>query len=768
MRRARVEFGGVEAVKEDCRQARGLRLADELRQDLRFAVRTMAKAPVVTVAVIVSLALGIGAITALFGFIDAVFLRTLPVRGPHELFYMAHHSGPESSSNYPLYERYQELKAFSGLTAYQTGTFRVAVADAVEPVTGQVVSGNYHAVVGIPMALGRGFHSEPDRDVSRAVIAVISDAYWARAFGRSPGAVGSTITVNGRPAEIVGVTAPGFYGLDSQMRADITLPLSVVGLDAPDYFDDHETWMSLRLVGRLKPGVTEAQALAAADIAFRQFMREPEQQWVLKGPSSDRFRSAALLAAAWGSEGRRELTEKPIRVLVTMAGILLLIACANVANLLLVRGASRRREVAVRAGIGASRSRLIRQFATEGLLLALCGGLLGLPVAAWTSGAILSLLDAGPTPFLLDVTLNARSLAFTLLIATLTGLGFALLPAIRATADVVALAPALKTDAGARRGRVTGGYVLVASQIALCVLLLVAAGLLARSLFNLRTVNAGFERRQLILADVNTTGPEFSPERRLSLYASLLERVRLLPGVMSVGSSTRTPIDLSSRNQKIVIPGVNVQGFHAVSTNTVSPEYFRTLGIRLVRGRVFTLDDRADRPKVAVVSESMARFYFGDADPLGRTFMQGSDDPITIVGIAADVRHERLTEPAPPKMVSTPLAQTPTPAGPLRDGGVPRRITLVAQVAADPLAIGAAIRAEARRIDRGAMVSYVRTMDQQLDAALVRERLLAVLSSGSVRSRFCWPVSASTARSPTPSSGALVKSASGWRWERRA
>ena len=646
MRRARVEFGGVESVKEDCRQARGLRLADELRQDLRYGVRTMAKAPVVTVAVIVSLALGIGANTALFGFIDAVFLRTLPVRSPHELFYMAHHSGPESSSNYPLYERYQELDAFSGLTAYQTGTFRVAVADAVEPVTGQVVSGNYHAVVGIPMALGRGFQSEPDRDVSRASIAVISDAYWARAFGRSPGAVGSTITVNGRRAEIVGVTAPGFYGLDSQTRVDITLPLSVVGLDAPDFFDDHGTWMSLRLVGRLKPGVTEAQALAAADIVFQQFMREPEQQWVRATPNGDRFRSAALLPAAWGSEGRRELVEKPIRVLVAMAGILLLIACANVANLLLVRGASRRREVAVRAGIGASRSRLIRQFATEGLLLALCGGLLGLPVAAWTSGAILSLLDAGPTPFLLDVTLNVRSLAFTLLIATLTGLGFALLPAIRATADVVALAPALKTDAGARRGRVTGGYVLVASQIALCVLLLVAAGLLARSLFNLKTVNAGFERKQLILANVNTTGPEFSPERRMILYDSLLERVRLLPGVLSVGSSTRTPIDLSSRNQKIVIPGANVQGFHAVSPNVVSPEYFRTLGIRLVRGREFTRDDRADRPKVAVVSESMARFYFGDADPLGRTFMQGSDDPITIVGVVADVRHERLTEPA--------------------------------------------------------------------------------------------------------------------------
>jgi predicted permease len=479
--------------------------------------------------------------------------------------------------------------------------------------------------------------------------------------------------------------------------------------------------------------VSHAQALAAADVVFQQYMREPEQRWVREGPNADQFRAAALLPAAWGSNGRRELTEQPVRVLVAMAGILLLIACANVANLLLVRGASRRREMAVRAGIGASRSRLVRQFATEGMLLALCGGLLGLPVATWTSGAILSLLDAGPTPFLLDVTLNVRTLVFTLVVAMLTGIGFALLPAIRASAPAVALAPALRSsDASAHRGRfTTGGHVLVASQIALCVVLLVAAGLLTRTLFNLMTMDAGFDRKQVILMDVNTTGPEFSPERRMQLYDSLVERARALPGVLSVASSTRTPIDLSSRLNRIVVPGANVQGFHGVSPNGVGVDYFRTFGIRLVRGRSFTRDDRADRPKVAVVSESMARFYFGDGEPLGRTFTLGSEDPITIVGVAEDVRHERLTEQAAPRMVYTPLAQTgAAPVLDSRDSAVPTRITLAVQATADPLALGAAIRAEAHRIDRLAMVSYVRTMDQQLDAALVRERLLAVLSSG--------------------------------------
>jgi predicted permease len=388
--------------------------------------------------------------------------------------------------------------------------------------------------------------------------------------------------------------------------------------------------------------------------------------------------------------------------------------------------------VAVRAGIGASRSRLIRQFATEGLLLALGGGLLGLPVATWTSGAILSLLDAGQTPFLLDVTLNVRVLAFALVIATLTGIGFTLFPAIRATADAVALAPALRTsDVSAHQGRLTrGGHVLVASQIALCVLLLVAAGLLTRSLLNLKTVDAGFEREQVVLADVNTTGSEFSSERRMALYDSLLERVRLLPGVRSVTSSTRTPIDLSSRTNKIVVHGVDVHGFHGVSPNIISPEYFRTFGIRLTRGRAFSPEDGADRPKVAVVSESMVRFYFGNTDPLGRTFTLGTEDPIAIVGVVEDVRHERLTEQEPSKMVYTPLAQTASPAPVEGERVVPMRITLAVRAAANPRALGAAIRSEVRRIDRVAMVSYVRTLDEQLDAALVRERLLAVLSVG--------------------------------------
>ena len=241
VRRARLELGGLDTVKDDCRQARGLRLLDELQQDLRFAVRAMAKAPLVSTAAIVSLGFGIGVNTALFGVVDTVFLRTLPVHNPGELYYLAHHAGPETASNYPLFERYRSLDAFSGVTAYRVGTFRVVTPETVEPVTGQFVSGNYHAVIGIPLALGRGFSIEPDRDPSRSLIAVISDAYWTRRFRRSPSALGSTLNVNGRLFEIVGVTPPGFYGLDSDSRVEIIVLLSVIALDQPEFFDDHDT-----------------------------------------------------------------------------------------------------------------------------------------------------------------------------------------------------------------------------------------------------------------------------------------------------------------------------------------------------------------------------------------------------------------------------------------------------------------------------------------------------------------------------------------------
>jgi predicted permease len=726
-RRARLELGAVDSVKEACRQARGLRVLDELRQDLRLAIRTMAAVPVAAAAAVVSLALGIGANTALFGFADAVFLRTMPVHRPHDLFYLGHYAGPATSSNYPLFERYATAAVFDGVTAYRLTTVRVVTREAVEPVRAQFVSGNYHAVLGVPLALGRGFSAEPDRDLSRPPTAVISDGYWARRFGRSPDAIGRTVNVSGRTVEIVGVTAPGFHGLDSESRIDLTLPISMMALDAPGFFDDHTGWLGLRIIARRASGTTEARALAAAEALFAQYMREPEQAWVRQGPVTGRFERAALLPAARGSDGLRERMATPLAVLAALAGILLLIACANVANLLLARAAARRREVAVRVSLGASRRRLVRMYLTEGFVLALSGAACALPVAAWTATAILALLDAGPSPLVLDVSLNIRVLAFTIAAAVLAGICVTVGPALRATRPDAELA--LRGGASAPRAGGIRGRALVAAQIALCVLLLVAAGLLARSLRNLKTVDTGFDAGHVVLADVNTFGTEFTPERRLALYSDLAGRLARLPGVLSVSTSTRTPVDFSSQLRGIDVPGADVPGVHGVSLNIVSPAYFQTFGIQLRQGRGFTNADGAGGPLAAVVSEGMARFYFGAADPLGRSFSLGPTGPITIVGVVEDVRHERLTEGTPPKMVYLSLLQTrPVPVG--GENAAPAGITVAIRTADGRGAPAGAIREQVRRLDRYAMVSYVRTMEHQLDAAMLRDRLLSILSAG--------------------------------------
>jgi predicted permease len=556
---------------------------------------------------------------------------------------------------------------------------------------------------------------------------VISDGYWARAFGRAPDVIGKTLTIRGRPAAIVGVTASGFYGFEPGSHVDITLPMSVRALDDAQFLDDHGGWTGMRIVGRLKVG--ESQALAAVDALFQQYMVEPENRWA-RDAGSTHFKSAALVPAARGDQDLRLRYATALTVLMAMVGVVLLIACANVANLQLARAAARAKEIAVRASIGASRRRLVRQLLTESFLLACCGGALGLLVAVWSTSVILALFETGQNPVLIDVTLNIRVLAFTTAVSVLTGVAFGLVPAFRATR--VDLTPALKEsgDIATRGRRSTVATTLVVTQIALCVLVISTAGLLVRSLRNLRSLDTGFARHKVLLFNLDLAGPAFSPDRRHTFYADLLDRLRGLPGVESVSSSTRSPIDDTRVLRRIDVPGFQSTERHGVSTNVVTPGYFQTFGMRLIRGRGFGAEDRPATPRVAVVGESMARFYFGQSDPIGRTFVLGGEkDATTIVGVVQDVRHERMRE-APPKMVYTLLAQS---ASVVTFGGgsaVPQRVSVAIRSQGTPGGLAASVGTEVRGLSRDAMVSYVRTMEQQVDAALVRERVLASLSTG--------------------------------------
>jgi len=727
-RRARMEFGGVESLREDCREAYGFQWFDELRQDLRYSVRQMVRAPGFSAAVIVSIALGIGANTAIFSLMDAVLFRTLPIADPSSLYYLAHQSAAgtwSTSSNYPLFDRYKSADVFSGVTAYSGETFTVATADGRERVNGQFVSGNYHEVLGVPIVLGRGFSNESDQPSGQPPVAVISHEYWERRFARRQDVIGQILSIGGRAVAIVGVTAPDFHGLDSGYRTDITMPIAVNVLDEPGFLSDREGWTSLSIIGRLAPGVTEGRALAAVDAIFTRFWWEPENAWARDPRSPSEF--GRLTPAGKGSGWLRERYATPLRMLMGMVGIVLLIACANVANLLLARASARAREVAVRLSIGAARARLVRQFLTESLLLAGIGGALGLAIAMASSGAILSLFDTGQYPIRLEVGLNGRVLAFTIAVAILTGVGFGLAPAFSATR--VDLTQALKESGMVRhRGRLAVGKTLVVAQVALCVLVIAASGLLVRSLRNLRTFDAGFQRDNILLFNLSTGDQSFTPESRAALYEQLDQRLRRLPGVAVVSFSSRSPIDNSAETRGIVVPGFQAPGRHGVSAYVVTPDFFQLFGIRLLRGRGFDASPRAGAPNVALVNEAMARFYFGSSDPIGRTLRFGTEqESSTIIGVVEDSRHEALREAAP-ATVYTPFWQ---PAKGL-DGkaDVRDRVTVEIRTTRSIEALEASVRNEVRALSKNATVWYIRTMQQQLDAALIRERLLAKLSSG--------------------------------------
>src|SRR5688572_24515625 len=321
-RQARMEFGTTDAIKDDCRQSRGLRFIDTTAQDLRYAWRMMRKTPGFTAAAIISLALGIGANTAIFTLVEAVIFRTLPFNEPQGLYFLAHGTAenPGTSSNYPLFERFAALTdVFDGVTAYNTNGLKVSTPDGLESVDSLWVSGNYHAVVGVPMALGRGFAAERDRDVGGSMIAVISDHYWARRFNRAPDVLGRTLILNGHNVGIVGVTAPEFTGLVPGTRPDITLPLSVRVIEEKNFLDQRDTWTSLAILGRLKSGVSEAQATAAADVALQQYMAREENRWIIER-NPEAFTAARLLPASRGSRSLRQRYATPLTVFMALVG----------------------------------------------------------------------------------------------------------------------------------------------------------------------------------------------------------------------------------------------------------------------------------------------------------------------------------------------------------------------------------------------------------------------------------------------------------------
>jgi predicted permease len=680
---------------------------------------------------VITLALGIGANTAIFSLIEAVMLRRLPVAAPGELLFVAigvpGQPGDRltTASNYPWFEQVrQRTDVFAGAAAFNIRDFKVApdAGAGAERVVGQYVSGNYHGLVGVPMALGRGFTSEDDRVPGSSPIGVISDGYWSRRFGRRSDVIGRELVVGGRALTIVGVTAAGFEGMQPGRSIEITLPLSVRVQDEPELLTSLDTWTSMPLVVRLKRGVDVRHAEAVLQSVFQEHISRPETREFSRTPDGQ-LRRAMLLPAARGHDRLRNEYDLPLAVLMGMVGVVLLLACINVANLLFVRGAARAPEVAVRASVGATRGRLVRQFLTESLLLAMSGGALALIFAAWGTRIVATLFRENQNPIVIDVQPDSVVLLFAAALSVVTGIVFGLLPAVRATR--VAMIPALRPGAIATGPlhSLSGRYTLVAGQLALGLVLTFGAALLVRTLQNLQTLDGGFTTDTVLVFRLDARDTRFPAARMAALCGSALDRLRARPGVIAASCSTMSPIDtaMEGRILGMPTPPPGTRTDDIVLANTVTPDYFRTFGIQLARGRLFTPQDTATSARVAIVNEAVARAYFGDADPVGRTIAWGrKPDPsgaLTVVGVVRDARQS--LRQSPPRMVYQPLEQI---------SDAPEDLTAAVRTAEDPAALAGIVRGEVHALSRDVAVPWVRTMREQIEASLVTERLLATLS----------------------------------------
>ena len=727
-RKARLTFGGVEQVKEECRDARGILWLESTLQDLRLALRSLRKSPGFTLTALCTLALGIGANAAIFQLLDAVRLRSLPVPDPQSLALIQIEGGNGgfgikdrlTSLSYPVWERIRrDQRGFSGVLAWNADAFDVGTGANIRLVKGLVVTGGFFQTLGVTAMRGHLFTEAQEGKSCGMPGAVISYGFWQSEFGGRESAIGSKLIIQDRPTEVIGIMPPRFSGLEVGQTFDIALALCSMSSYYPEipHFT-HSELQFLTVMGRLKPGWTLAQARAQlAAISPAIFQATVPSGY---GGSLDFYTKFRLSAypAATGVSGLREEYDTSLWLLLGITGLVLLIACANLANLMVVRATTREREMAVRLAIGASRWRLVRQLLTEGLLLAIGGAAASIGLAQLFSKGIVRFLSTEQDAPYLDLSLHAPVLFFTATIAILTCLIFGLVPAFRGS----------RTDPGAAihssgRGMTAGQrnllqHALVISQIAISLVLLVAAALFVRSFWNLMTFNPGFRERGIILAYVDFEKLNLPKSRYNAYLLDLVEQVRSIPQVEGVASATHRPLDGSSWTL-----GLNLAGKVDSSKFTwVSPAYFQTTGTPLLAGRDFSNRDTANSQHVAVVNQTFVREFIGLVNPIGKTFVTRAEPryPATqyeIIGVVKDTKYASLREDIPPQAFGTAL-QYPA-AGP--DG------TIYIRSAAPAANIVAAVRRKLAQISPEIRSDYD-VFATRIRDNLVRERLMAVLS----------------------------------------
>jgi len=739
LRRARIEFGGVEQKKEECRDARGLTLVQNFVQDVKFGARMLRKNPGFTMIAVLTLALGIGANAAIFAVISAVLLRPMPVEHPEELVAVGDATRVHGwstgtpgtySFSYPLYREVRDQnEVFTSLLASsRLDNARVMTSKGPEDVRGRVVSENYFETLGVEPLIGRTFTSADCRVPGGDPVVVISYGCWQRRFGGREEVLGQTVRLNGTPLTVIGVMGPQFQGEVVEDQPDFWAPMMMEPQLMPQkrYLEDVNT-ASLLLIGRLKPGVTIAQAKANLDSVVQRALtgaldgrlsaddRDAVRKMKVNVPVSAGGRGLSRVRAEFGG---------PLWLLMGMVALVLVVACINVANLMLARSAARQKEMGVRFAVGAGAGRVMRQLLTESLLLAALGGALGLLVAEWGAAALASMASAG-SGVKGRIALDWRVLGFTAAVSIAAAMLFGFGPALRFAKVKLAAALGEGTRGAGPRMKAQTGRLLLGAQIAVGVFVLMGASLLVRSLRNLETADLGYSRDKLLLVRVDLGANGYKDDTINVATEELLDRFAALPGVKAATASTNGLYSGSESSDVILLDGVRLaDDQNETADDEIGPDYFSTIDVPMVLGREITRDDFAKHARVMVVNQTFVKSYFGERNPLGHAVkIQDSDhpnaQPYQIVGVAQDIRDHNVRNPARKRMYA-----------PLSAGGFDETGAINFEIRSEnPQALVNAVRQTVLGMNAEMMMDDPETANQLVGETLGSQVLVARLSA---------------------------------------
>ncbi|PWT89291.1 MAG: permease [Blastocatellia bacterium] len=730
-------FGNFDQSKEECRDAWGVRQIENLIQDLRFSTRLLVKSPTFAFLAILTLALGIGANTAIFSLLDAVMLRSLPAKNPEELvlFGKAQSGGlnngfPNESwdlFSFPFYEIVRQRRdLFQDVGSFLSMTWNVhgKTSDSSEPkkLEVQLVSGSYFPLLGLNAHLGRLIGNDDDRTVGQHPVTVVSYAWWQRELGGDPNVVGKTITIDQTTYTIIGVAPKSFISTTVGQGTDLWIPLAMSPQLPPAHWNGRtdKLFQDLYLIGRLNNGVSIQQANATINVLFKQFL----QNVAGSQPSAERLQdieraSIELTPAGRGLGGIRGKFALPLKILMAIVGVVLLISCANVANLLLARGAARQKEFGVRIALGSSRMRLVRQMLTESLLLATIGGIAAVLLAWWASRMLLVMASDQADSLPIDVSLNARVLGFALLASLLSAVIFGVAPAFRTTK--IDLNRGLKDGKGpvnaTSQSKLAKSFVV--AQVALSLLLMVAAGLFVRTLINLQSISTGFDQQNVTIFMVDSAATGFKPDRYPPMFRELEEKVKALPGVQADSFSFFIFNQGGWSSPIFTRDPTPPQGeARVVNQNIIGPDFFTTMGVPVLSGRAFTHNDTNKTQSVVVVSEAFERKFFPGSSAVGKRF--GDDEKNTakyeIVGVVKDVKYHNLTETPKPMVYYTHAQGT----GALENFAV--------KFSGSPSSLIPEIRKVIKSVNSNVPVDEVVTLSDHIGRSLVYQKLISRLA----------------------------------------